>query len=735
MISAIDSPDSPETWPVFPDSSGVSPFRMKRPTDDAVHSARILIVDDEPAVASLVRKYLSDAGFRNTDPLTNPAVVLDHVSQTTPDLVLLDVHMGATNGLDILQALKAARHTEHVPVVILTQSTDDVTKMTALHLGAIDYLTKPVMDWELISRVRNTLRTKVYRDQVSDYTLQLESDVLNDALTGIPNRRAFDYELKRRMSEWRRQKTPLALMMVDVDRFKDFNDRYGHTVGDAVLRKVAEVLRSSMREMDLVARYGGEEFAIILPSTDHQDSIQACLQLQAAIAASTIEVDGQQHCITMSFGLAVAKNGDDAELLLRRADTALYAAKDNGRNCCFQHTGTNCVPLATGEQQRRSGTAGQPGELEPSEPGIHTARIAIIDDEPATIALARKYLRDDGFSSFTPVGDSTKAMDVLRQESPDLVLLDLRMPEVTGFDILREMRSDHGLMRTPVLVLTAARDKESKVEALTLGASDFLEKPLHAKELIARVRNTLMAKAHTDMLRNYSSRLEYEVRLRTTELTASRREAVQCLARAAELRDDVTGRHVIRVGRFAAIIARELGFSDERTEWMEHAAQLHDVGKIGVSDSILHKPGKLTDEEFEIMKGHCVAGRSIIRDDVVADDKVRHRNVFEDWASPMMRLASVVAATHHEKWDGTGYPRGLKGTQIPIEGRITAIADVFDALSTQRPYKAALPVEECFRIMEEKRGTHFDPDILDAFLRRRSEIIQTAVQYADPVTS
>jgi putative two-component system response regulator len=282
-----------------------------------------------------------------------------------------------------------------------------------------------------------------------------------------------------------------------------------------------------------------------------------------------------------------------------------------------------------------------------------------------------------------------------------------------------------------VIVLTASRDKDAKVQALKLGASDFLEKPIQPRELLARVHNTLLAKAHVDMLKDYSSRLEYEVQARTTELMASRREAVQCLARAAELRDDVTGRHVIRVGRYAAIIAEELGFSAERINWMEHAAQLHDVGKIGIPDAILHKPGRLTEEEFGIMQGHCVAGRSIIRDEVVGDEIVKHRNVFDDWTSPMMHLASVVAATHHEKWDGTGYPQGLQGTDIPIEGRITAIADVFDALSTTRPYKAAIPLDECFCLMEEKRGTHFDPDVLDAFFRRRAEIIQTAHDYAD----
>ena len=732
MIATNKFLDKKSAPVVLPDTMRLSPFRYSRTTDEAVKAARILIVDDEPSVARIVQKHLQDAGFRNFDLLADARQTFEHVTQTSPDLVLLDINMAPANGLQILEALRIARHTEHTPVVILTHSSDEATKLTALNLGANDFLTKPVTASELVARVRNTLSAKAYRDKVADYTLQLESDVLCDALTGIPNRRAFDYELKRRMSEWQRQKTPLALLMIDIDHFKLFNDRYGHAVGDTALRKVASVLKSTMRDMDLVARYGGEEFAVILPSTDSINAVQACLQAQFAISESLIDVEGKQLSITASAGMAVVTTGDDADLLLRRADTALYAAKQNGRDCCFQHVGAKCIPLSESAGTDRQTCFREPHTMSPSGADIHSARIAIIDDEPSTIALARKYLRDDGFSVFFPVSDSTQAMDVIRREVPDLVLLDLRMPTVNGFDILHEMRSEQKTRTTPVLVLTATKDKQAKVEALTLGATDFLEKPLHPNELIARIHNTLLAKKHVDVLKDYSARLEYEVQLRTTELTASRREAVQCLARAAELRDDVTGRHVIRVGRFAAIIARELGFSEERILWMEHAAQLHDVGKIGVPDAILHKPGKLTEAEFEIIKGHCVAGRSIIRDEVVSDDVVRHLNVFDDCNSPMMSLAAVVAGTHHEKWDGTGYPQGLKGTDIPIEGRITAVADVFDALSTRRPYKPAIPLDECFHIMEEKRGSHFDPTVLDAFIRRRSEVVQTATDLADP---
>lgn len=715
--------------PVRSDSVTYRPFAWGRRDDDAVKACDILIVDDEPVVAAIVRKHLKDAGFEKISMLHEGNKLLDRMTEQRPDVVLLDIHLGAVNGLELLDQIRRTERFEHTPVLMITQADDDATRLTALNLGANDFLTKPVSVGELVARVRNTLSAKVYRDRVLDYSMQLKSDVLRDALTGIANRRAFDYELKRRMSEWRRQKTPLGLLMIDIDHFKSLNDRFGHTTGDAALRHVAGLLQSSLRDMDLVARYGGEEFAVILPATDAQGCIDAVQQLQNDFSNNLLESVGQELPVTVSVGVAVVTNADDAELLLRRADTALYAAKQNGRNCSYLHNGSGCVAL----DSHNNAADARPRRL-PSEGDTRSAKdalIAIVDDEPATVALTRKYLKDDGFQQFESITDSTTAIESFRAERPDLILLDLHMPQVDGFEVLRQVRRDNRTKVTPVIVLTASRDKDAKVQALKLGASDFLEKPIQPRELLARVHNTLLAKAHVDMLKDYSSRLEYEVQARTTELMASRREAVQCLARAAELRDDVTGRHVIRVGRYAAIIAEELGFSAERINWMEHAAQLHDVGKIGIPDAILHKPGRLTEEEFSIMQGHCVAGRSIIRDELVGNEMVKHRNVFDDWTSPMMHLASVVAATHHEKWDGTGYPRGLQGTDIPIEGRITAIADVFDALSTTRPYKAAIPLDECFCLMEEKRGTHFDPDVLDAFFRRRAEVIQTARDYAD----
>jgi putative two-component system response regulator len=376
-----------------------------------------------------------------------------------------------------------------------------------------------------------------------------------------------------------------------------------------------------------------------------------------------------------------------------------------------------------------------------AEPKGQQATVMIVDDEELNIALLEAYLKEAGYQNCRSTVDSVDALELIRKEPPDVVLTDLMMPKLSGFDVLAAMRSDSHLQRIPVIILTASSDTDNKLHALELGATDFLAKPVDPSELVLRVRNTLTAKAYQDQLANYSARLEHEVRTRTAELEAARLEAIHCLARAAEFRDDDTGRHVVRVGRYAAIIARRLGFDKKRVEIFELAAQLHDVGKIGVPDSILLKPGKLDPEEFALMKKHCDFGKTITQP--LSDDEfrelARHTEVgaliIGAPGSPMMRLAAMIAQTHHERWDGTGYPSGLKGEAIPIEGRITAVADVFDALASVRPYKAPFPIEKCFAILREERGRHFDPQVIDAFFQCTAEILRVKDELADPVAS
>ncbi len=368
---------------------------------------------------------------------------------------------------------------------------------------------------------------------------------------------------------------------------------------------------------------------------------------------------------------------------------------------------------------------------------IKSSKIMIIDDEPLLIRVVRRFLQSAGYNQFVTVTDSREAIVKIDSEMPDVVLLDIMMPNVTGLDILRARQTMTAVQFTPFIILSASNDSDTKRAALEMGATEFLNKPVDPSDLTLRVQNALLVKAHQDHLANYADELHRQVQLRTSELERSREQIIHCLAKAAEFRDNDTGKHVVRVGKYAAIIANELGFDEAFCHRIELAAQLHDVGKIGVPDSILLSPGKLSDEDFTVMKEHCDLGCSIIEPLAIHELQVlkrqgrsRHLTV-EQQQSSMLIMAANIAKTHHENWDGTGYPNQLSEEEIPIEGRITAVADVYDALSSDRPYKKAFPREKCLDILKMEMGKRLDPKVVEAFFNRIDEIEKIRVDFAD----
>ncbi len=366
-----------------------------------------------------------------------------------------------------------------------------------------------------------------------------------------------------------------------------------------------------------------------------------------------------------------------------------------------------------------------------------SCRVMIVDDEEANVMTVRQHLVRAGYENFIVSTDARQAMYLATSELPDLILLDIKMPHVNGLEILRAMSIDSNLRNIPVVILTAASDPKIKAAALEMGANDFLTKPVDPVELIPRVRNALMIKSHFDQFGKQKAQLEETVRRRTLELYQSRQQIILSLARAAEHRDNETGNHVLRVGCYASIIARQLGWQTEAIEMIQQAAQLHDVGKIGVPDSILFKPGKLDQHEYEIMQRHCSLGKIIIspfdnrESELVRSHARLGESILNVKNSPLMMMAARIAQTHHEHWNGNGYPLGLAGSDIPVEGRITAVADVYDALSSKRPYKDAFPRQKCFDIMADLREKQFDPDVLDAFFACSAEIIEVQLSFMD----
>jgi putative two-component system response regulator len=337
-----------------------------------------------------------------------------------------------------------------------------------------------------------------------------------------------------------------------------------------------------------------------------------------------------------------------------------------------------------------------------AEPILENACILIVDDEPANVRLLERMLGQAGYTNLRSTRDSRKVATLTREIAPDLILLDLHMPGLDGFGVMEELSELHGPgSYLPILVLTADITPAAERRALEMGAKDFLTKPLQMTRVLLRIRNLLETRFLHLSLRRQNETLEERVRERTRELEEARMEVLERLMQAAEFRDDDTGQHTRRVGELSARAARELGLDDATVELIRRAAPLHDTGKIAIPDAILLKPGRLTPEEFEIMKTHTTAGARML----------------SGGRTPLMHLAEKIALSHHERWDGGGYPHGLAGDAIPLAARIVAIADFYDALAHDRPYRSAW--EQPAIVAEIERGAerHFDPAVAEVFLR------------------
>jgi len=341
-------------------------------------------------------------------------------------------------------------------------------------------------------------------------------------------------------------------------------------------------------------------------------------------------------------------------------------------------------------------------------------KILVVDDEDRNLRLMQLLLTSLNYEVIT-ARDGQEALEKVREIPPDVILLDIMMPKIDGFEVARRLKKEEETKIIPIVMVTLLNEVEDRVKALEVGADDFLNKPVDKTELRARIQSSLKVKAYNDHLRKYQKELEAEVARRTKQLRHALKklreaslESICHLCRAAEYRDENTGAHIKRMSNYTSIVARTMGLNKQTVENLLYAAPMHDAGKIGIPDHILLKPAKLDPEEWEIMKQHTVIGTHIL----------------EGSDAKFIKLAETIALTHHEKWNGRGYPKGLKGSEIPLAGRIVAIADVFDALTSIRPYRQKpFPLEDAFNFLEKERSRHFDPDVVDAFFAAQTEIL------------
>lgn len=364
----------------------------------------------------------------------------------------------------------------------------------------------------------------------------------------------------------------------------------------------------------------------------------------------------------------------------------------------------------------------------PAEDINRTIKILIVDDESAIRENLREFLEGEGYT--VEIAENGKrALEKLTSFLPDIVITDFLMPEMDGINLCKLIKNNPETLDIGVILITGVGDFDTRVKGLLAGADDFLNKPFLLPELQARVKSLSKVKLYHDFLKNYQKQLEEEVEKKTSELVKSNLqlqlalneikelslEVIYRLAKAAEYRDEHTGYHIQRIAYYSVAIGAHLGLNNEALEVLRYASPLHDIGKLGIPDGILLKPGSLSKEEWEIMKEHTRIGAQILN-----GSKIKY-----------LKAAEKIALYHHEKWDGTGYPIGLKGEKIPLFARLVAIADVFDALTTDRPYRKALSVEEALQIMKEGRGKHFDPHLLDLFFDIKEEILTIKELFKD----
>lgn len=336
------------------------------------------------------------------------------------------------------------------------------------------------------------------------------------------------------------------------------------------------------------------------------------------------------------------------------------------------------------------------------------AQALLVDDSRSVLGLLKHLIEANGTVQATACLDPLEALAIAREKEFDIVLVDYEMPKLDGISFIRELRSFPAYADVPIVMVTSIQDEDVRIQALEAGATDFLPKRPQATELSVRLRNLIKLGISVRKLNNQTVTLAHEVAIATETLHQREEEIVLRLALAVEYRDNDTGEHTLRVARYSRLIAEELGLSARLCREIYLASPLHDVGKVAIPDGILLKPGRLTDDEMTTIRTHTTVGEKILADS----------------SCELIKLAATIAAAHHERWDGSGYPRGLKQLQIPIAARIVAVADVFDALTTKRPYKEAMPVEVAREYLVAKRGIEFDPACIDAFLSRWSEVME-----------
>ncbi len=526
-----------------------------------------------------------------------------------------------------------------------------------------------------------------------------------DPLTGLYNRWMLDEAVQQTWMLCRRNGQPLSMIVMDVDDFKTLNDQYGHLTGDTILREVAALIRDSIRSSDIAARFGGDEYVIILPATEREAVRVVANRILVSLRSSVF--GGDANCsLTVSIGVATVRPelAEAYHSPMQMADQALYAAKRNGKNnvCEWGLTAADTKIQEVGLEE----SAGEAVAVPPSVAG----RVLVIDDEAGIRTVLSSMLSWLNYEVST-CGSLAEARALLNERKNwfDVVLTDMHIGNDTGLEILAMLkRSDPSPVR---IVITGFATKDMTVACLREGAFDFIEKPFTSTILTTTLNRAMMHRRLIQENWRYQERLEELVRLRSQNLTTaleqlrnSYAQTIRALATMIDLRETGTGQHCFAVGAAIRDMAQMMGVPAHDREVMEMGAALHDIGKIGIPDSILLKPSSLSEDDWVVMRSHSEIGFNLLS------------------GVPFLQEVAQMVHSHHERFDGKGYPRGLKGEQIPLGSRLFAVIDSYHAMRSDRSYRKAMPAEVAVAEIKKNAGAQFDPAVVAAFMKCQAEI-------------
>ncbi|MHC4698297.1 MAG: response regulator [Planctomycetota bacterium] len=850
---------------------------------------RILVVDDIPADRLVLARPLEKAGY---EVLTadDGFKAVEAATRQKPDLILLDMMMPGQNGLEVCTILKSREDTAAVPVIFVTGVSDMDQILQAFAAGGCDYVTKPFSSEELLARVsahvglrQQGRKLENLSRQLAEANVELAKLSRVDPLTNLLNRRTWEEIMEQEHERFQRHGSPYSIVMIDVDRFKAFNDSYGHQAGDECLQRIAETIASVCRCIDSVGRYGGEEFVILASQTQAEQAVKLAERARKAVWMLGIPHPSKLSAGRITISLGVAAGASDLwEDALKEADDALYVAKRAGRNMVYSAD----VAKTSGRDATRSAndesfTSDDAGKQQSAK----QASALVVDDDKTNRVFCAACLQRAGYQVRYAV-DGHDALASVKEDPPDVIIMDVMMPNMDGLECTRHLKADPDTRDIPVIMVSALTETDDIRAGLEAGADEYVAKPIRPTELTLRVQSMVrLYRERADLLASYQMRGEH-TRILTclvefcravgtsrnvdealdhtltavAEVTYSRRVSIMfpdkegqhlrisksrgmdeelassvrvpigepiagqvyvsgksvlinteeeapvrqegydsrffasvpllctlldasdtvigvlnvtervggqpfrpyeleyieliakvaattlhdissreahdrasdaimvALAKLAEHRDNDTARHLDRVTQYCSLLARQLRESAECGSEIDEAflhnlvraVPLHDIGKVAIPDHILLHPGKLKPDEMEVMRTHAKVGAKTIQALIERCPGIG-----------FLEMAADITYYHHEWYDGSGYPKGLKADAIPLSARITALADVYDALTTKRVYKNPISHDRAVAVIVEASGTQFDPAVVDAFVKHEKDFAELAVAMTD----